>query len=51
MVDDTKEPTQRGYGYAVFSLHLDEDGYVLVSQTPGLGLEYDWDYINENLVD
>jgi L-alanine-DL-glutamate epimerase-like enolase superfamily enzyme len=27
------------------------DGNVIVPQTPGLGLEYDWDYINDNLID
>jgi L-alanine-DL-glutamate epimerase-like enolase superfamily enzyme len=27
------------------------DGSVIVPQTPGLGLEYDWDYINDNLID
>jgi len=30
---------------------IDDDGYVHVSQQPGLGIEYDWDYINANLLD
>ena len=30
---------------------MDDDGNVIVPQTPGLGLEYDWDYINENLIE
>ena len=30
---------------------MDDDGYVHVSQEPGLGIAYDWDYINENRID
>jgi L-alanine-DL-glutamate epimerase-like enolase superfamily enzyme len=30
---------------------IDDDGYVHVSQQPGLGIEYNWDYINANLLD
>ena len=30
---------------------MDDDGNVIVPQTPGMGLEYDWDYINENLIE
>ena len=30
---------------------MDEDGCVHLPQGPGLGIEFDWDYINENLVE
>ncbi len=30
---------------------MDDDGNVIVSQTPGLGLEYERDYIYENLIE
>ena len=30
---------------------MDDDGNVIVPSGPGLGMEFDWDYINENLVD
>lgn len=30
---------------------LDEDGNVILPQAPGLGMEFDWDYINDNLVE
>lgn len=29
---------------------MDENGYVSIPQGPGLGIQFDWDYINENLV-
>ena len=29
---------------------LDEEGNVILPQTPGLGMEFDWDYIEENRV-
>ena len=30
---------------------MDEEGFVHVSQEPGLGIAYDWDYIEANRVD
>ena len=30
---------------------MDENGYVIVPQGPGLGIQLNWDYINGNLVD
>ncbi len=30
---------------------MDENGYVSIPQGPGLGIQFDWDYINDNLVD
>jgi L-alanine-DL-glutamate epimerase-like enolase superfamily enzyme len=30
---------------------MDDEGYVHIPQTPGLGMEFEWDYINDNLVD
>ena len=30
---------------------MDDEGYVHLPQGPGLGMELNWDYINENLVD
>ena len=30
---------------------MDAEGYVHLPQTPGLGMEFNWDYINDNLVD
>ena len=30
---------------------MDADGYVRVSQEPGMGFKLKWDYINDNLVD
>ena len=29
---------------------MDGDGNIVVSQEPGLGMEYDWDYIDENRI-
>ena len=29
---------------------MDNEGYVYVSQDPGLGQDINWDYINDNLV-
>jgi L-alanine-DL-glutamate epimerase-like enolase superfamily enzyme len=29
---------------------MDDEGYVHIPQTPGLGMEFEWDYINDNLV-
>lgn len=29
---------------------MDSDGNVLIPQSPGLGYDFDWDYINDNLV-
>ncbi|MBI4220874.1 MAG: enolase [Chloroflexi bacterium] len=29
---------------------MDDDGYVHLPQAPGLGFEFNWDYINDNLV-
>ena len=29
---------------------MDDDGNVILPQTPGLGMEYNWDYIEENRV-
>lgn len=29
---------------------MDEEGYIVVSQKPGMGLDLNWDYINDNLV-
>jgi L-alanine-DL-glutamate epimerase-like enolase superfamily enzyme len=29
---------------------IDAEGYVHVPQSPGLGLDLDWDYINANRV-
>ena len=30
---------------------MDDEGFVQVSQEPGLGIAYDWDYIEANRVD
>ena len=30
---------------------LDDQGYVHVSQLPGLGLDINWDYIRQNMVE
>ncbi len=30
---------------------MDNDGNVLIPQTPGLGMEIDWDYIEENKIE
>ena len=30
---------------------MDGDGYVRISQKPGLGMEIDWKFIEENRVD
>ena len=30
---------------------MDEEGNVIVPQEPGLGMEINWDYINDNLVE
>jgi len=30
---------------------MDNDGNVLIPQKPGLGMEIDWDYIEENRLD
>ena len=30
---------------------MDDDGYVQVPQGPGLGIEFNWDYINDNLIE
>ena len=30
---------------------IDDEGHVHVSQEPGLGIAYNWDYINDNLID
>jgi hypothetical protein len=30
---------------------MDEEGYVHISPEPGLGLNINWDYINNHLVD
>jgi L-alanine-DL-glutamate epimerase-like enolase superfamily enzyme len=29
---------------------IDDEGYVHVSQNPGLGIEYNWDYIDDNRI-
>ena len=29
---------------------MDENGYVSIPQGPGLGIQLNWDYINDNLV-
>jgi len=29
---------------------MDENGFVSIPQGPGLGFEFDWDYVNANLV-
>ena len=29
---------------------MDQDGHIIVSQMPGLGMEFNWDYIEDNLV-
>ena len=29
---------------------MDENGFVSIPQAPGLGIEFDWDYVNSNLV-
>lgn len=29
---------------------MDEDGNVLIPQTPGLGWDINWDYVNDNKV-
>jgi hypothetical protein len=30
---------------------MDDEGYVHISQEPGLGQDINWDYINSHLVD
>ena len=30
---------------------IDVEGYVHLSQKPGMGYEIEWDYINDNLID
>ncbi|MFD1572007.1 enolase C-terminal domain-like protein [Halorubrum laminariae] len=40
---------QNGYTDRIDS--IDEDGTVGVPDGPGLGVEYDWEYVNENLVE
>jgi len=30
---------------------MDDDGNVIVPTTPGLGMEFNWDYIKENIVE
>ena len=30
---------------------IDDEGHVHVAQEPGLGIAYNWDYINDNLID
>ena len=30
---------------------MDDEGYVHLPQGPGLGMELNWDYINDNLVE
>ena len=30
---------------------MDGDGNVILPHTPGLGFAFNWDYINENLID
>lgn len=30
---------------------MDDDGNVILPETPGLGMEFNWDYINENRID
>ena len=29
---------------------MDDEGNVIIPQGPGLGMEFNWDYINDNLV-
>ena len=29
---------------------MDDEGNIIISQRPGLGMEFNWDYINDNLV-
>jgi L-alanine-DL-glutamate epimerase-like enolase superfamily enzyme len=29
---------------------MDENGFVSIPQGPGLGIEFDWDYVNASLV-
>jgi L-alanine-DL-glutamate epimerase-like enolase superfamily enzyme len=29
---------------------IDDEGYVHVSQEPGLGIDYNWDYIDDNRI-
>jgi hypothetical protein len=29
---------------------MDENGFVSIPQGPGLGFEFDWDYVNANLL-
>ncbi|MCH7559356.1 MAG: hypothetical protein IIB56_18140 [Planctomycetes bacterium] len=30
---------------------MDDQGFVHLPQTPGLGMEFNWDYINDNLIE
>ncbi len=30
---------------------MDSDGNIVVSQEPGLGMEFDWDYIDDTRVE
>jgi L-alanine-DL-glutamate epimerase-like enolase superfamily enzyme len=46
-IDNTTPPVYAG-GYEDEIDTIDDDGTVGVPDGPGLGVEYDWDYIYEN---
>ena len=45
--DNTPPPVYQG-GYSDMIDAIDDDGRVAVPDGPGLGVEYDWDYVEEN---
>lgn len=47
IMKNTQPPVYEG-GYTDFLDSVDDDGTVPVPDGPGLGVEYDWDYIDEH---
>jgi L-alanine-DL-glutamate epimerase-like enolase superfamily enzyme len=49
-IPHSEYPVYQG-GYTDRIDSIDEDGTVSVPDGPGLGVEYDWEYVNENRVE
>ena len=47
LCQNTQPPVYEG-GYSDMMDAVDDDGTVAVPDGPGLGVEYDWDYIEAN---